>query len=95
MSNVEKNLLKIKAVFLSPKAPFTWASGIKSPIYCDNRLVLSYPSVRSEIEHALADLVKEKFPECEILMGTATAGIPHAAYISEYLGLPMVCKKWK
>ena len=89
MSSVEKNLLKIKAVFLSPKAPFTWASGIKSPIYCDNRLVLSYPEVRVEIEHALADLVKEKFPECEILMGTATAGIPHAAYVSEYLGLPM------
>ena len=63
MSSVEKNLLKIKAVFLSPKAPFTWASGIKSPIYCDNRLVLSYPEVRSEIEHALAELVKEKFPE--------------------------------
>lgn len=89
MNSVEKNLLKIKAVFLSPKEPFTWASGIKSPIYCDNRLVLSYPEVRCEIEHALADLVKAKFPECEILMGTATAGIPHAAYVSEYLGLPM------
>ena len=89
MSNVEKNLLKIKAVFLNPKNPFTWASGIISPIYCDNRLILSYPEIRSEIEHALADLVKEKFPECEILMGTATAGIPHAAYISEYLSLPM------
>ena len=89
MSSVEKNLLKIKAVFLSPKQPFTWASGIISPIYCDNRLVLSYPEVRSEIEHALADLIKEKFSDCEILMGTATAGIPHAAYVSEYLNLPM------
>ena len=89
MNSVEKNLLKIKAVFLNPKKPFTWASGIISPIYCDNRLVLSYPEVRNEIEHALADLIKEKFAECEILMGTATAGIPHAAYVSEYLNLPM------
>ena len=89
MSSVEKNLLKIKAVFLSPKKPFTWASGIISPIYFDNRLVLSYPEIRSEIEHALADLIKEKFSDCEILMGTATAGIPHAAYVSEYLNLPM------
>lgn len=89
MSNVEKNLLKIKAVFLSPKKPFTWASGIISPIYCDNRLVLSYPEVREEIETALANLVKEKFPNCEILMGTATAGIPHAAYVSDILYLPM------
>lgn len=89
MSNVEKNLLKIKAVFLSPKKPFTWASGIISPIYCDNRLVLSYPEVREEIETALANLVKEKFPQCEILMGTATAGIPHAAYVSDILYLPM------
>lgn len=89
MSNVEKNLLKIKAVFLSPKKPFTWASGIISPIYCDNRLVLSYPEVREEIETALANLVKEKFPHCEILMGTATAGIPHAAYVSDILYLPM------
>ena len=88
MSNVEKNLLKIKAVFLSPKAPFTWASGIKSPIYCDNRLVLSYPEVRVEIEHALADLVKEKFPECEILMGTATAGIPHARIVGSRCLVP-------
>lgn len=89
MSNVEKNLLKIEAVFLSPKKPFTWASGIISPIYCDNRLVLSYPEVREEIETALANLVKEKFPQCEILMGTATAGIPHAAYVSDILYLPM------
>ena len=89
MNSVEKNLLKIKAVFLSPKKPFTWASGIISPIYCDNRLILSYPEIRNEIERALADLIKEKFSDCEILMGTATAGIPHAAYVSEYLGLPM------
>ena len=89
MNNVEKNLLKIKAVFLSPKKPFTWASGIISPIYCDNRLVLSYPEVRDEIENSLANLIKEKFPQCEILMGTATAGIPHAAYVSNILNLPM------
>ena len=89
MNSVEKNLLKIKAVFLSPKKPFTWASGIISPIYCDNRLILSYPEIRNEIEHSLANLIKEKFSDCEILMGTATAGIPHAAYVSEYLGLPM------
>lgn len=89
MSSVEERLLEIKAVFLSPKKPFTWASGIISPIYCDNRLILSYPAIRKEIEQALAKLVQEKFPQVEILMGTATAGIPHAAYISEYLDLPM------
>lgn len=89
MNNIEAKLLEIKAVFLNPNNPFTWASGIISPIYCDNRLILSYPSVRREIESALANLVKEKFPQCEILMGTATAGIPHAAYVSEYLDLPM------
>ena len=89
MSKVEERLLEIKAVFLSPKKPFTWASGIISPIYCDNRLILSYPEIRHEIERALAKLVSEKFPDAEILMGTATAGIPHAAYVSEYLNLPM------
>ncbi len=89
MSKVEERLLEIKAVFLSPKKPFTWASGIISPIYCDNRLILSYPEIRHEIEMALAKLVSEKFSNAEILMGTATAGIPHAAYVSEYLNLPM------
>ena len=89
MSKVEERLLEIKAVFLSPKKPFTWASGIISPIYCDNRLIFSYPEIRHEIETALAKLVSEKFSNAEILMGTATAGIPHAAYVSEYLNLPM------
>ena len=83
------DLLKIKAVFLRPEEPFTWASGIKSPIYCDNRLTLSYPSVRKDVENALAELIKENFPECEAVMGTSTAGIPHAAIVSEILDMPM------
>ncbi len=83
------DLLKIKAVFLRPEEPFTWASGIKSPIYCDNRLTLSYPSVRKDVENALAELIKENFPECEAVMGTSTAGIPHAAIVSEILNIPM------
>lgn len=81
-------LLDIGAVSLSPKAPFTWASGIKSPIYCDNRLILSYPEARKVIEEALADLVKQQFPEAQAVLGTATAGIPHASYISWILDLP-------
>ena len=81
-------LLDIGAVSLSPKAPFTWASGIKSPIYCDNRLILSYPEARKVIEEALADLVKREFPEAQAVLGTATAGIPHASYISWILDLP-------
>ena len=86
---VAKNLLKIKAVFLKPQDPFTWASGIKSPIYCDNRLTLSYPEVRKVIEEGLAKTIKEKFPEVEVIEGTSTAGIAHAAIVSEILGLPM------
>ena len=86
---VAKNLLKIKAVFLKPNDPFTWASGIKSPIYCDNRLTLSYPEVRKVVEEGLAQIIKEHFPTCEVVMGTSTAGIPHAAYVSEILNLPM------
>ena len=86
---VAKNLLKIKAVFLKPNDPFTWASGIKSPIYCDNRLTLSYPEVRKVIENGLAQTIKEKFPTVEVLEGTSTAGIAHAAIVSEILGLPM------
>lgn len=86
---VAKNLLKIKAVFLKPNDPFTWASGIKSPIYCDNRLTLSYPEVRKVVANGLAEVIKEKFPTCEVVMGTSTAGIPHAAYVSEILNLPM------
>ncbi|MCQ2280416.1 MAG: orotate phosphoribosyltransferase [Bacteroidales bacterium] len=82
-------LLKINAVFLRPNEPFTWASGIKSPIYCDNRLILSAPQSRRLIERGMADLVQSKFPRCEMLMGTATAGIAHAALVADLLGLPM------
>lgn len=86
---IAKELLSIGAVFLRPEEPFTWASGIKSPIYCDNRLTLSAPSVREKIEAGLADLVRTHFPECEMLMGTSTAGIAHAAITATILGLPM------
>ena len=86
---VAKNLLKIKAVFLKPNDPFTWASGIKSPIYCDNRLTLSYPEVRKVVEEGLAQIIKEHFPTCEVVMGTSTAGIAHAAYVSDILNMPM------
>lgn len=86
---VAKELLKINAVFLKPNEPFTWASGIKSPIYCDNRLTLSYPKTRHIIEFGLAEKIKEVYPDCEYIMGTATAGIAHAALTSELLGLPM------
>ena len=86
---IAKGLLSIQAVFLRPKDPFTWASGIHSPIYCDNRLTLSFPKVRRQIEEGLAALVKEEFPEAEALFGTSTAGIAHAAITAEILGLPM------
>lgn len=86
---IAKGLLSIGAVFLRPEQPFTWASGIKSPIYCDNRLTLSAPRVREKIEAGLAALVREKFPECEMLMGTSTAGIAHAAITATLLDLPM------
>ena len=86
---VASSLLKIKAVFLRPNEPFTWASGIKSPIYCDNRLTLSYPEIRDIIENGLVELIKEYYPTCEVVMGTSTAGIPHAAYVSSILKLPM------
>lgn len=86
---VAKNLLKIKAVFLKPNDPFTWASGIKSPIYCDNRLTLSYPDVRKVIENGLAETIKKYYPDVEVIEGTSTAGIAHAAIVSEILGLPM------
>lgn len=82
-------LLGIKAVFLRPEEPFIWASGIKSPIYCDNRLILSAPEARTVVEQAIADKVKEKYPEVEMLMGTSTAGIAHAAIAASILGLPM------
>lgn len=86
---IAKDLLSIKAVFLRPEEPFTWASGIKSPIYCDNRLTLSAPEVRKDVENGLAEIVKAKFPECEVLMGTSTAGIAHAAITATILDLPM------
>lgn len=86
---IAKDLLSIKAVFLKPDDPFTWASGIKSPIYCDNRLTLSYPEVRKHVENALAELIRENYPDVQCLMGTSTAGIPHAALTADILGIPM------
>lgn len=86
---IAKELLSIGAVFLRPEEPFTWASGIKSPIYCDNRLTLSAPSVREKIEAGLSDLVRSHFPDCEMLMGTSTAGIAHAAITATILNMPM------
>ena len=86
---IAEDLLRIKAVFLRPEDPFTWASGIKSPIYCDNRLTLTAPDVRTDVEEALAFTIGEKFPEAEVLMGTATAGIAHAAITAHLMGLPM------
>ena len=87
--SIAKELLSIGAVFLRPEEPFTWASGIKSPIYCDNRLTLSAPAVREKVENGLAALVREYWPECGMLMGTSTAGIAHAAITATILGLPM------
>lgn len=87
---VAHTLLEIKAVSLSPAKPFTWASGLKSPIYCDNRLIMSFPEARTKIEHALADMIKNEFPDVEVIAGTATAGIPHAAIVADILNLPMI-----
>ena len=86
---VARSLLSIEAGFLRPQEPVTWASGIKSPIYCDNRLILTAPEARNEVEQAIADTVKREYPEAEVLMGTATAGIAHAAIAAHLLGLPM------
>lgn len=86
---IAKDLLSIQAVFLKPDDPFTWASGIKSPIYCDNRLTLSAPSVRKNVEDGLAEIVKEYYPDAEMLMGTSTAGIAHAAITATILDMPM------
>jgi len=86
---IAKDLLSIRAVFFRPDEPFTWASGIKSPVYCDNRLTLAYPEVRTHVEEALAKTVKEVYPEAEALMGTSTAGIAHAAITAQIMGLPM------
>lgn len=93
MKNLEKeiakDLLSIEAIFLKPDDPFTWASGIKSPIYCDNRLTLTAPEVRTRVENGLAEVIKEYYPEAEVLMGTSTAGIAHAAITADILNLPM------
>lgn len=86
---IAEDLLRIRAVFLRPEDPFTWASGIKSPIYCDNRLTLTAPDVRTDVEESLAYTIQERFPEAEVLMGTATAGIAHAAITAHLMGLPM------
>lgn len=86
---IAKDLLKIKAVFLRPEQPFTWASGIKSPLYCDNRLTLTSVPVRNDVENAIAEVIKSVYPEAEVLMGTSTAGIAHAAISAHILGLPM------
>ena len=86
---IAEDLLKIKAVFLRPNEPFTWASGIKSPIYCDNRLTLSDTQVRNDVENGLASLIREHYPQAEVLMGTSTAGIAHAAITATILNLPM------
>jgi orotate phosphoribosyltransferase len=86
---IAESLLEIEAVSLQPDNPFTWSSGLKSPIYCDNRLTLSYPAVRRKVAKGLKDLIEQRFPEAEMVAGTATAGIPHAAWVSELLDLPM------
>ena len=91
---IAKDLLKIKAVFFRPDEPFTWASGIKSPVYCDNRLILTAPEVRNDVEEGLAKLVKEHYPDVEVLMGTSTAGIAHAAIVGHLMDLPSFrCKR--
>lgn len=87
--SIARDLLSIHAVFLRPENPFTWASGIKSPIYCDNRLILSAPAVRKRVEQGLADIIKREYPSCELVAGTSTAGIAHAALVADILGLPM------
>ena len=86
---IAQDLLKIKAVFFRPEDPFTWASGIKSPVYCDNRLTLTAPEVRNDVENGLATLIKTYYPDAEVLMGTSTAGIAHAAITAHLMGLPM------
>ena len=88
-TQIAKDLLSIRAVFFRPEEPFTWASGIKSPVYCDNRLTLTAPEVRTHVENGLAQLVRENYPEAEVLMGTSTAGIAHAAIVGHMMGLPM------
>lgn len=86
---IAQDLLKIRAVFFRPEEPFTWASGIKSPVYCDNRLTLTAPEVRCHVENALAETIRREYPDAEVLMGTSTAGIAHAAITAHLMGLPM------
>lgn len=86
---IAKDLLSIKAVFFRPDEPFTWASGIKSPVYCDNRLTLTAPKVRDDVENSLAEIIKSEYPDAQVLMGTSTAGIAHAAITAHILGMPM------
>ena len=88
-TTIAKELLSIRAVFFRPDEPFTWASGIKSPVYCDNRLTLTAPEVRNHVENGLAQLIRENYPQAEVLMGTSTAGIAHAAIVGHLMGLPM------
>lgn len=88
--SIASDLLSIDAVSLSPNEPYTWASGIKSPIYCDNRITMSYPDVRNRIAQGLAEIIKNQYPDVEVIAGTATAGIPHAAWVSQILNLPMI-----
>ena len=88
-TQIARDLLSIRAVFFRPEEPFTWASGIKSPVYCDNRLTLTAPEVRDDVENGLAELVKEYYPEAEVLMGTSTAGIAHAAITAHLMNMPM------
>ncbi|MDQ0482829.1 orotate phosphoribosyltransferase [Guptibacillus hwajinpoensis] len=90
MKSIAKALLDIEAVSLQPRKPYTWSSGLLSPIYCDNRLTLSYPRVRKEIAEGLVAIIRNHYPEAEVIAGTATAGIPHAAWVSDHLDLPMV-----
>lgn len=87
---IAEQLLNIDAVVLRPESPFTWSSGLKSPVYCDNRLTMSYPEVRREIAKGFIDVIKERYPDVDVIAGTATAGIPHAAWVSAALDLPMV-----
>jgi orotate phosphoribosyltransferase len=88
-ADIAKGLLSIEAVFLRPEEPFTWASGIKSPIYCDNRLTLTAPDVRTIVEHGLVDAIREFYPDCQVVMGTSTAGIAHAAIVGHIMDIPM------
>jgi orotate phosphoribosyltransferase len=88
---IAKHLLEIKAVYLQPNEPFTWSSGMKSPIYCDNRLTLSYPDIRTQVAEGLSSLINEHFSDVDVIAGTATAGIPHAAWVSDKLNL--LCEK--